>query len=397
LAGKGNRKDARLTVIIRRDEGEDPPHHGGAWKVAYADFVTAMMAFFMLMWLLNATTEVQRTGLADYFAPTNLFGRSASGSGKPFGGRTPNDSAMSVSTEGMPKVITGHVSPQPDVEEDPSETLAEPSAQAVGQPAALGIVQGSVQADAQDGAGAAAGPLDADGRNQASPDGRKAGAAVRAAQGNQTDIRGGDYAAARLTPAPADTPTTQAARRESAIENDARREQRALEQAGTQLLDAIRQDPALKDSAGQIMIDTVPEGLRIQLVDAERQPMFALGSAIPMVRVRALMQKVAPVLAALPNAISIAGHTDSLTYRGQDKGNWELSTERANASRRILMEAGLADDRIRSVTGNADHDLLMPADPQNPVNRRISIIVLRHAATKIAFASAPSDAAAVTP
>jgi chemotaxis protein MotB len=299
-------------------------------------------------------------------------------------------------------VITGHVSPQPDVDEDPSETPAEPPAPvtvtpAVVQPAALGIVQGSVQADAQDGAGAAAGPLDADGRNQASQDGRMAGGAARTAPGSQTDIRGGDYAAARLAPAPTDPATTQAARRESAIENDARREQRALEQAGTQLLQAIRQDPTLKDSAGQIMIDTVPEGLRIQLVDAERQPMFALGSAIPMVRVRALMQKVAPVLAALPNAISIAGHTDSLTYRGQDKGNWELSTERANASRRILMEAGLTDDRIRSVTGNADHDLLMPADPQNPVNRRISIIVLRHAATKIAFASSPSDAAAVTP
>ena len=80
-----------VTIVIRKDEGEDPPHHGGAWKVAYADFVTAMMAFFLLMWLINATTEDQRKGLADYFAPTNLFGHSASGSGKPFGGQTPNE------------------------------------------------------------------------------------------------------------------------------------------------------------------------------------------------------------------------------------------------------------------------------------------------------------------
>ena len=108
--------------------------------------------------------------------------------------------------------------------------------------------------------------------------------------------------------------------------------------------------------------------------------MFALGSAAPTKQVRELMQKVAPVLAGLPNEVSIAGHTDSLSYRGQEKDNWELSTDRANATRRILVEAGLSDGRIRSVTGNADRDLLVPADPLNPANRRITIIVLRHAA-----------------
>jgi chemotaxis protein MotB len=362
VAGKharGNRGSAPVTIIIRRDEGEEPPHHGGAWKVAYADFVTAMMAFFMLMWLLNATTEVQRTGLADYFAPTNLFGRSASGSGKPFGGKTPNDSGTSVSTDGAPKVITGNQSPQQDVEEEATETPAQPA------------VQGGSQADE--------GRTAADDPSQTSPDGQRMASPSEPAPGHQTVIRGGDYAAARLTPAPPGTAAAEVVGREAAIQSDAQREQRALEQAGAQLLAAIRHDPALQDAAGQIMIDTVPEGLRIQIVDAERQPMFALGGASPTPRVRALMQKVVPALASLPNAISIAGHTDSLTYRGQDKGNWELSTDRANASRRILVEAGMADERIRSVTGNADRDLLMLADPMNPANRRITIIVLRHA------------------
>src|SRR3984885_8674303 len=124
----GNRGIAPPTIVIRRDEGEEPAHHGGAWKVAYADFVTAMMAFFMLMWLLNATTEVQRTGLADYFAPTNLFGRSASGSGKPFGGTTPNDAGSSVSSDGIPQVIKGHQSPQPNVEDADTDTPATPLA-----------------------------------------------------------------------------------------------------------------------------------------------------------------------------------------------------------------------------------------------------------------------------
>jgi chemotaxis protein MotB len=347
-----------MTIIVRRDEGEEPPHHGGAWKVAYADFVTAMMAFFMLMWLLNATTEVQRTGLADYFAPTNLFGRSASGSGKPFGGKTPNEAGTSVSSDGAPKVINGDQSPQ-EVEEEVTDTPARPAA------------HGDAQVDEATRA--------VDDRRQMSPDGQGMTSASEPAQGRQTMIRGGDYAAARLTPAPPGAAAVEIARRDAAIQSDAEREQRALEQAGTQLLATIRHDPALQDAAGQIMIDNVPEGLRIQIVDAERQPMFALGSASPTPRVRALMQKVVPALAGLPNAISIAGHTDSLTYRGQEKGNWELSTDRANASRRILVEAGMADERIRSVTGNADRDLLMLTDPMNPVNRRITIVVLRHA------------------
>ena len=89
-----------------------------------------------------------------------------------------------------------------------------------------------------------------------------------------------------------------------------------------------------------------------------------------------------------PNAVSIAGHTDSLTYGGAGKGNWELSSDRANAARRILVEAGLAEARIRSVTGNANRDLLVPADPLSPSNRRITIVVLRHAVGDLSAAVA---------
>jgi chemotaxis protein MotB len=361
LAGKSaGRSGANLApvIIIRRDEGEEPPHHGGAWKVAYADFVTAMMAFFLLMWLLNATTEEQRTGLADYFAPTNLFGRSVSGSGQPFGGKTPNEAGTSVSSEGAPQAIRGRQTPTRDAEEDDTETAALPLARAAEPP--------------DDAIAAFASPID----------GRSAATKLPPGPDHQVLAKGGDYAAARLTPAKTEetAAAAEATRREAAIAGDAQRELRALEQAGAQLLDAIRRDPALKDVVGQLMIDNVPEGLRIQVVDAERQPMFALGGAAPTKRVRDLMRLVVPALAALPNAVSIAGHTDALTYRGQDKGNWELSSERANATRRILVEAGLDELRIRSVTGNADRDLLVPGDPLSPANRRISIVVLRHAA-----------------
>jgi len=391
LAGRparGNRGKPNVTIIVRHEEeDEEPTHRNGAWKVAYADFVTAMMAFFMLMWLLNATTEVQRTGLADYFAPTNLFGRSASGSGKPFGGKTPNDSGTSVSSDGMPEVIQGHQSPQQDVAEADTDTRATPLAQSDA---------------ATDGAGGAT-TGDADQPARMSRDGLNPGVAIQAGQGRQAVVQGGDYAAARLTPepnrdVPPDPTAADVARREAAaIQSDSQREQQAMEQAGAQLLTAIRRDPALQDEAGQITVDTVPEGLRIQVVDAERRPMFALGSASPTKQVRQLMQKVAPVLAGLPNAVSIAGHTDSLLYRGQDKDNWDLSTDRANATRRILVEAGLPGERIRSVTGNADRDLLVPADPLNPANRRITVIVLRHAGLDRAPKAATATPAEASP
>jgi chemotaxis protein MotB len=105
--------------------------------------------------------------------------------------------------------------------------------------------------------------------------------------------------------------------------------------------------------------------------------MFATGSAVPNDRARLLLQKVAPVLVRLPEAISLSGHTDATPFRGGERSNWELSTERANATRRLLIEAGLPEARIRNVTGNADRDPLLPADPLAAANRRIAIVVLR--------------------
>ena len=114
------------TIVIRREEGGGHGHHGGAWKVAYADFVTAMMAFFLLMWLLNATTEEQRRGLADYFSPTNLLARSVSGSGQPFGGQTPNDAGNVTSTTGALTIQPGQQPAVMDIEEDETHTPARP-------------------------------------------------------------------------------------------------------------------------------------------------------------------------------------------------------------------------------------------------------------------------------
>ena len=160
----------------------------------------------------------------------------------------------------------------------------------------------------------------------------------------------------------------------------AKREREAFEAAAEQIREAVRSDPALADLGRQLLIEHTPEGMRIQLVDAERQPMFTLGGAAPNDRARALLQRVAQVIQRLPNAISIAGHTDSTPFRGgADRSNWDLSTERANVTRRLLVDAGVADNRIRNLAGHAERDPLIPEEPTAAANRRVSITLIRQA------------------
>ncbi len=369
MAGQDG-KNERRPVIIRREEVVEGGHHGGAWKVAYADFVTAMMAFFLLMWLLNATTEAQRKGLADYFTPTNAMSHNSSGSGKPFGGNTPFEDGHEVSDQGTQAVMVGKASapPEPDTPDD------------------------------ADGTAASRQPAEEDGR-----DGRTGAAPQMGAQAPG----GGQATAASLVPARADylaqaasgsAPKADARATDAASLSDAalraemeRRERAAFAQAAQAIRDAVRADPALADLARQLSIDLTPEGLRIQILDADRAPMFATGSATLADRARLLIAKVAPVLARLPEPIAISGHTDAAQYRGGDKTNWELSSERANATRRLLIEAGLDEGRFRSVSGNADREPLLPDDPLAAANRRIAILVLR------ALPGAAHDAAPPAP
>jgi chemotaxis protein MotB len=341
MARKG--KDGGTTIVIRREEGGEHGHHGGAWKVAYADFVTAMMAFFLLMWLLNATTEEQRRGLADYFAPTNLLARSVSGSGQPFGGQTPNDDGNQTSTSGAITLQQGRLPIVMDIEEDDSEVAARPMPRREGP-------EGAEEAE--------------DPRLVApSPPG--------AAQGPERP-RGG----------PAETPAPEAAPDalgEAELRRElARRERDAFERAAEQIRETIAADPALADLARQLLVEQTPEGLRIQLVDAEGQPMFALGGAAPNDRARALLGRVAQAAMRLPNPVAIEGHTDSTPFRGgAGRSNWDLSAERANTTRRLLLEAGLPEARIRSVAGRADREPLLPDDPAAAANRRVSITLIR--------------------
>ncbi len=317
----GKKRD-KGTIIVRREEVVAGGHHGGAWKVAYADFVTAMMAFFLLMWLLNATTQEQKRGLADYFSPTNHLGLTTSGSGAPLGGRTPNSEGTMTSDKGAIELTKSQPYPVTDEDDTGDMPVTEVPSKVPGT---------ATRPSATDG-------------------GERAGTK----ENDSKSPREGD----------------------KQVEAD-RRERREFEHAAGQIRDVVAADPGLSEVAKQLAIDITPEGLRIQLLDADRTPMFSTGSSSLNDRARAVLAKIAPVLLKMPESITIAGHTDSLQYRGSDKTNWDLSADRANATRRLLVEAGLPETRVRSVTGNADRDPLIINDPMAAANRRISIVLLR--------------------
>lgn len=342
MARKGEGRD----VIVKKYEIVESRHHGGAWKVAYADFVTAMMAFFLLMWLLSATTEEQRKGLADYFSPTNLLSHAPSGSGEPFGGHTPFDKGALASDRGSVQVAVGE-RPAADMTADGTDPIR------------------TEMHRAREGDGIGSGPVPDDMAADSEPDptalGQTGTRAAKGPGGSEDVQRDG-----RRNPGEADL---EAIRRQ--------REKTAFELAAREIQDAVQSDPALAELGKQIAFDMTPDGLRIQIMDEVRLPMFPSGSALPNERARLLMQKIVPVLTRLNRSISIAGHTDAAPFPGQGRSNWELSADRANATRRLLTEGGFPEPLVRSVTGNAARDPLVPSDPLAAANRRIAITVLR--------------------
>ena len=155
-------------------------------------------------------------------------------------------------------------------------------------------------------------------------------------------------------------------------------EEREFEEAEQELREALRDTPELQEFKDNILIDRTPDGLRVQLIDQDEREMFPLGSHEMYDHTKELLAQITQVIGQLPNPIAVSGHTDATPYRTDTGyGNWELSTDRANASRRELIRAGLPEGRIVTVAGKADTDLLFPEDPTSPSNRRISITLLR--------------------
>ena len=272
-------------IIIKRVRKGGHGKHGGAWKIAYADFVTAMMAFFLLMWLLGSTTEGDKKGIADFFnAPLKVSLMGGSGSG---------DSSFVV---------------------------------------------------------------------------RGGGADLSRSTGQ---VKDGDVAAKRRL------------LNLKALQAEQKRAETArLESLKTKVEEALAASPKLAAMKSQIRLDMTKDGLRIQIVDEQNRPMFDSGSAVVKPYMRELLREIGHVLSDVPNRITLEGHTDAQPFSGGERGysNWELSSDRANASRREIVGGGLPDDRMLLVQGLASSRLFVPGDPQNATNRRISIIVMNREA-----------------
>ena len=274
--------EARAPIVVRRiKKVKGGGHHGGSWKIAYADFVTAMMAFFLLMWLIGSTTQGDLEGIAEFFrTPLKVALAGGSGSG---------DSSS--------------------------------------------VIQGGGQ-DLS----------------------RSAGQVQRAE-----------------TPAVRQTINLQAARAELA-----RRELEQLENLKRRVETALESDPKLSQFRNQIKLEITPEGLQIQVIDEQNRAMFDTGRAAIKDYTRDIMHAIGGLLNDVDNAISLAGHTDAAQYALGERGysNWELSADRANASRRELVAGGMDESKVLRVVGLSSSLPLDTDDPLHPMNRRISLVVL---------------------
>ena len=284
-------------IIVKKIKKGGHGHHGGAWKIAYADFVTAMMAFFLLMWLLGSTTEGDKKGIADYFnSPLKISMMGGSGSG---------DSSSIIKGGGSDLSRSG------------------------GQ-----VKNGEVES-------------------------KKRSLNLQALKAEQK-----------------------------------RAEMAKLKAIKEKVEDVLASNPKLAAMKSQIQLDMTADGLRIQIVDEQNRAMFDSGSAYVKPYMRDLLREIGLVLAEVPNRLTLEGHTDAQAFAGGDRGysNWELSSDRANSSRRELVAGGLPDDHVLRVQGLASSQLFEPADPASPANRRISIIVMnREAEERVLRPAAPEE------
>ena len=273
-------------IIIKRIKKGGHAVHGGAWKIAYADFVTAMMAFFLLMWLLGSTSEGDKKGIADYFQSPLKVALLNGGSGS-------GDSSSVIKGGGQDLTRSGGQVKRGDVE------------------------------------------------------------------------------------APRSTINLQALRHEQRVA-----EATKLQELSEQVESALKNSAKLAQYASQIKLDMTRDGLRIQIVDELARPMFDSGSATVKPYMRELLRAIGSVLLEVPNRLTLEGHTDATPFPGGDRGysNWELSADRANASRRELVAGGLTEERVLRVLGLASSQPFNRNDPAEPQNRRISIIVMNREA-----------------
>ncbi len=392
-------------IFIKRVK-KHAPHaaHGGAWKIAYADFVTAMMAFFLLLWLLSSTSQEQRSAISNYFAPQSAS-LTTSGAGGVLGGRVLDVEGAMTASHSSPRIVLGVPMVEPGTEykmENPDE----------GEEANSGPLPKNELKDATGEAMGTTPAHDLKSRNEAElgtvPDndapGAKDVALARAEETSGTDPLPGQGGALGmferethgLLPdggGPGEIKKGADNRQNFDLEKgDEDKQLASIERA---LNERIQSDPVLRNYRSNIVVERSAEGLRVQILDDEKREMFPLGSAEMLDHTGKLFKAVADLVKNQPNRIAISGHTDSTPYRGSGGySNWELSTDRANASRRALMAAGVPESRIARVVGKADAEPMNAAQPDAAMNRRVSIVLLREGQPDQAATTRSSAAAA---
>lgn len=315
-------------IIIITKKGGHGGHHGGAWKVAYADFVTAMMAFFMVMWLVNSAEVQTKQQIASYFRKPGLFEH---GSGTP----------LMIGEAGI--LQDAYVA----AKKNPKKTQSN------------GEVTISLKQLKDLGKGKGKGK---DGKT-----GIQVGSAEESKDKSEGKKSSGEE---ELT------------LNKESQKNDLEQELSAAEKARLKgiaegIILELKKMPNIKEILGLVNVKLEADGLAIDVMDTENSSMFRSGSAVVQPSAYQAFGKIARLLQTLPNSVEIAGHTDSAPFGTMSRGftNWELSADRANAARRLLVAQGLEESKIVSVSGRADRDLKYPADPQAPENRRIAIKV----------------------
>jgi len=355
-------------VIVRHvsdDHGDG--HHGGAWKIAFADFMTAMMAFFLVMWLINASNEATKKAVASYFNPIKL----ADVTSNPRGVQELRYAASSLdktpASDAKPKEIPIDVKLDPGA---PSvELAAKPSDHLAGTAASIsgaGLFVAAPAVPTADDEGLTVTAVGA-------PDGRSAkrldttGRAPRLSANDEAAATPG----AKLPAAPAKT------EQELAASPTSNKPAEAAQQQAAQIGEALSK--ALKSSVGELgpvlNVKAVPEGVLISLTDRLDFSMFQVGSAIPNTAMSDALKAVGQVLALRPGVIVVRGHTDARKYHSDSYDNWRLSTDRAHVAFEFLVKGGVDEARFEQIEGFADRALLKPDDPLAAENRRIEILM----------------------
>lgn len=375
-------------VIVRRRGGDgDEGHHGGAWKIAFADLMTAMMAFFLVMWLLNVSDKEKIQQIATYFNPMKLNSKIPTRKGVQVerdaaisapAAEGPADRGSNVSdVEGEETQQGGHQpggdgvlkegDPQKAEEElfnDPYGVLAR-LAQEASQDEADQVGQGQSESMARGGEGFR-NPFEPFADRQVIPETGERAALTLDEPGLQPDPADAADAMAKAPAAAVEA----AAAEEAAESEEAREEVRAIKaEIGQELAGLSR------EKRPSIDVERVSDGLLISLTDDFRFGMFASASAEPRPEMVVVMEKIAKVLAGLEGRIVVRGHTDARPFRTERNNNWRLSMSRAKVAYYMLARGGIDESRFESIEGRADRDLKIKSDPNAAENRRIEILI----------------------